>query len=868
VNRLLAIIVTLTPLLAATPAGPQVPESVVSDTVYNAIHPTLFFSQSEVPALQAKVVDGGLDDLAYQFIRDRVHNHYATQTPMEMLEEAYGLAEVINAALVSHFEVPTDTLARSIGRSLTLAIADSFAVDNDAWGSSLRLRNLAIGYDMLLGDATEAQRQRVLDEIVEYLLYMVGNVNYDIWHHRPYVSNKTAMVASAMGLAAIGLRAELGSAMSSTALGAVEDYIADWEAAHLELDGAYREGVLYGLWSMRNLIYYFEARRRYDGLDHSAKPAIRNMAEWLVYELDPRGVGSINNLQDCTDFFRPLARHTTYFDWAATRWNSELAGYLALHGPGAFGVDMGDDADKAGTVLWGQPPTVIDPGETLPSSRIWTERGLYYHRTGWPFLFDSDDVVFSFYSGKFHGGHAQEDQNQFTLTGYGDRLVIDHGAGNPAKESEAHNLVLIDGAGQHNAGNSIGTDGRIDRYLVGDYFDFLVGDATQAYRTYSPYNENGVPYPGTIWDWGYEGANPVNYALRTAVTVHEAQTRPFFVIADDIEKDGSVHEYEWRLHTSEEHSVLANSAAVQIEGGSGALDVLVVNPCPDSVVAGVSYFDNGAEDENSQVISLTTTAVDPRFVMILLPRPAAESPPSVSTTRSATGTSTAIDWGNGYSDLVMTAANDCGAGANAASGAGVQLSQVVSDARLAVVRMFSSSVTQYLMVDGTTLWCGGIERVRVDDGPATVSKSQNFIFVDRIDAEFSVYSPEDIEVYYHDILVPTTRSGDYLVFDTASSVERETPRAGAIGVRAFPNPFNPDVRISLRATRPVEASVDIYDVAGRHVAAVWDGLLRAGENRIAWDGTDDNGTSLSSGVYFLRVAAGGEVHTTKLTLVK
>ena len=71
---------------------------------------------------------------------------------------------------------------------------------------------------------------------------------------------------------------------------------------------------------------------------------------------------------------------------------------------------------------------------------------------------------------------------------------------------------------------------------------------------------------------------------------------------------------------------------------------------------------------------------------------------------------------------------------------------------MAVVRMLSASVVQYLMVDGTTLWYAGIERVRIDDAPATVSKSADAIFVDRMDAEFSIHSPEDLDVYYHDML--------------------------------------------------------------------------------------------------------------------
>jgi hypothetical protein len=863
-HRLAATIIALAvfaPAALMLPAAPALSDgTAVSDSAYAATHPDLIFSVADIPALYAKVRDGGIDDQAYQFIRNRVDNVYSGLSPTQLLEDDYGLEQFLNLGVAGYLESPYDTAALNTGRQLTLLLADSFAVDTDPYASSLRLRNLVIGYDLFMSTATVEERTRVVDEVQSYVTFMLTSLDYELWHHRPYVSNKTAMIAAALGMAGVGLHAELGSASATAARAESDNFIQDWMSAQLEVEGCYREGLLYGLWSMRHLVYYFEARRRFDGYDYAQIPAIRNMADWLLYEIDPRGSGRTNNIQDCTDFFRPLARHNTYLDWARWRWGSESAEYLSLHGPGGFGVDMGDNSDKAATAIWGETAMATDPGTTLPASRLWTGRGLYYYRTGWPFLFDSDDVVFSFYSGVFHGGHAQEDQNQFTITGYGEKLVTDHGAGFPAKESEAHNIVLIDGMGQHNAGLSIGTDGRIDNYILGEHMDLVVGDATRAYTTYSPYNENGVPYPGIIWSWGHTGANPVNHALRTVMVMHEAETPPYFVIIDDIEKDGAVHEYEWRLHTAEENAVNADANPVVIAGDQGAMDVYVVNPCFDSLAAGVSYFDNGAEDDNSNVLSLTASAVvNPYFVTVLMPRSAYASAPTMSTTRWGSGTATTIDWSNGYSDLILTAANDCVAG-------GVPPAAVTTDAKLALARTFGTSVLRYLMVEGTSLWSGGIERVAIYDGPASVVRSANAAWVDRVDADFSIYAPQDIPVYYHVIEIPTVRVGDYLI--TVAPSAAVPPAGGPLQVRAFPNPFNPEVHISVTVAAAVDAVAEVYDVAGRRVARVWEGRTVAGENRISWAGRDNAGRAVPSGVYFLRVRAGTEERTTKLTILK
>jgi len=855
---------------AAVPGDRATAIDALSDTLYNAFHPRLLFDKDEIPGLYAKVRDGGQDDYAYLFIRNRVDYVYKFLATTDLLENDYGLEEIANLALATYLESPYDTTARDIGKALTLVIADSFEVDNDIYASSLRLRNLALGYDCFFADATVEERARVRDEVASYLTYMTTDINYIIWLYHPYVSNQTAMGSAAIGLAAIGLQNELDPALASAALDLADDYFHAWLDAQLDPQGAYREGLLYGLWSMRHLVYYFEARKRFDGYDYLQFPGIGQMEGWIAYELDPRGLGRVNNLQDCTDFFRPLARHTTYLDWAQSAWGSELAVYLFLHGPGPFGVDMGDNADKAGTVLWAQPLSAAAPESLLPPAKLWTGRGFYYYRTGWPFLFDSDDVVFSFYSGVFQGGHAQEDQNQFTLTAYGEKLVTDHGAGSIARQSEAHNMVFIDGAGQHNAGGSIGTDGVIADYLIGDYIDYLVGDATLAYTTYSPYNENGYPFPTSDWSWGHKGANPVNFALRKVVVVHEAETPPYFIIRDDIEKDGGVHAYEWRLHTQEDNAVDASSNPIHITGDTGSMEVFVVAPCFDSLAASVAYFDNFSEDDNSNLLSLTVNAVNPLFTTILLPRATSASPPAISESDTSGAAVTTIDWGNGYTD-VMVAGGVAGCPTPAASvyasGNASAVGSVATDAEIAVLRLYNGAMVRYLMANGTTLWYDGVEWAHLSNGPAGVSQSDAVIYFDRPDADFAIYSPSDLDVYYHKSRISTVRQGDYLLTAATSGAESDVRTPAGLSVRAYPNPFNPDVRVVLSTPAKTPATVDVYDVAGRRVASLWSGTLEPGETTLRWNAASQ-GASVASGVYFLRVETASGVRTVKLTILK
>jgi FlgD Ig-like domain/Heparinase II/III-like protein len=701
--------------------------------------------------------------------------------------------------------------------------------------------------------------------------YMTYDLNYDIWRWRPYVSNKTAMVASALGLAAICMQDEIDPSLTGAALARADQLYQAWRDTHLASDGAYREGTLYAAWSLRNLIYYFEARKRFDGYDYSADPMLRAVEHWFPYELDPRGGARLNNIQDQTDYFLPLARHTTYWDWAMSSWGSPIAAYVWQHAAGIYGHDMMDAADKCGTVLWHQPIGPVNPSTLLPASAVWEDRGLYYYRTGWPDGASSDDVVFSFYSGVFHGGHAQEDQNQFTLTAYGEKLVSDNGYGSEARQSEAHNMVLIDGNGQHNAGGSIGTDGHIDSYVLGDFADYLCGNATLAYSTHSPYNDTGVPYPWSNWTWGLTGANPVQRALRHVIAVHGNGIAPYFVIQDDIQKDDSAHHYDWCLHVPEDAGVdFSGGEAAHVTEGGAVLDVLALNPDVPSLARSVVPFDNQCEDPNTRRIMLSVDAVVPDFAFVLLPRRESDAAPSVARQTDLWGTKMTLSWGDGSTDVVFARGPASGSGTEAAAllDAGPCAGPITTDATLGVLRLSpGGAIEGYAFAGATVMICGAAAVVRIDDGPADFVYDGTRVHLGREDAKFHIRAQGVSEVVYRDEVVPTVQDGDYLTNAVPSAAGGRVPVA-RLDVRAYPNPFNPTVRITFLNPSHARTVVTIHDAAGRRVAVLASRVMEAGEQSLAWDGRDAQGHAAASGVYFLRVKAGRAAETIKLVRVR
>src|SRR5262249_43202724 len=158
-----------------------------------------------------------------------------------------------------------------------------------------------------------------------------------------------------------------------------------------------------------------------------ADPRIPRMLDWLCYELSPDGSARTNNLNDSGWNARPLAVHATLLEWAQTRYASGLARYLHDHIAGHWGWDPGPQSDRLAVALWNQSIAAVNPASVLPSGKVFADRGLYYYRSGWMTGATGDEVVFAFSSGKFYGGHAQEDRNQFTLAAYGQRFAVDCG---------------------------------------------------------------------------------------------------------------------------------------------------------------------------------------------------------------------------------------------------------------------------------------------------------------------------------------------------------------------------------------------------------------------------------------------------------
>ena len=123
-------------------------------------------------------------------------------------------------------------------------------------------------------------------------------------------------------------------------------------------------------------------------------------------------------------------------------------------------------------------------------------------------------------------------------------------------------------------------------------------------------------------------------------------------------------------------------------------------------------------------------------------------------------------------------------------------------------------------------------------------------------------------------LTKTSTPGDYAcitwtVTVTALTAVGDTPALPGLWVgNANPNPTPGVASIPFRTENEGTIDLAIYDVAGRRVSTLVRGAMPAGDHVSRWDGRDQHGRQVNSGVYFYRLVQNGRVASGRLTLVR
>ncbi|MCB2204510.1 Omp28-related outer membrane protein [bacterium] len=84
----------------------------------------------------------------------------------------------------------------------------------------------------------------------------------------------------------------------------------------------------------------------------------------------------------------------------------------------------------------------------------------------------------------------------------------------------------------------------------------------------------------------------------------------------------------------------------------------------------------------------------------------------------------------------------------------------------------------------------------------------------------------------------------------------------------YPNPFNPATTVAVEMAQEGPMTVEVYDMLGRRISTLADGNYSAGLHTFEWNGTDEQGVAVESGIYFARFTTAGFTQTRQMQMTK
>ena len=131
------------------------------------------------------------------------------------------------------------------------------------------------------------------------------------------------------------------------------------------------------------------------------------------------------------------------------------------------------------------------------------------------------------------------------------------------------------------------------------------------------------------------------------------------------------------------------------------------------------------------------------------------------------------------------------------------------------------------------------------------------------------YAGQDIYIAFrhHDVTDIFMMKLDDISVETAVSTDIEPVFATKLS-KNYPNPFNPTTTIAYSVKEAAPVKLEIYNIKGQKVRTLVNDVMTAGNHSVVWNGHDDNGKNVSSGVYFYRMTTPKFSATQKMLLMK
>lgn len=165
------------------------------------------------------------------------------------------------------------------------------------------------------------------------------------------------------------------------------------------------------------------------------------------------------------------------------------------------------------------------------------------------------------------------------------------------------------------------------------------------------------------------------------------------------------------------------------------------------------------------------------------------------------------------------------------------------------------SVTYVLLCAGVSVTDPGVVyRLRFQAGPAEGTTQLELL--------------EGTNFYNAGIIVSPLVTENAVVDIVSGTNTPPEPVETGLNLKTAPNPFNPQTVVSFDLPRPGVASLTIYATNGSKIITLMDDFLNSGLHRVPWNGRDQNGRTVASGIYRVRLEAVGLSEMRSVALIK
>ncbi len=170
---------------------------------------------------------------------------------------------------------------------------------------------------------------------------------------------------------------------------------------------------------------------------------------------------------------------------------------------------------------------------------------------------------------------------------------------------------------------------------------------------------------------------------------------------------------------------------------------------------------------------------------------------------------------------------------------------------------FGEYVYSCYFMDEQTIWVGGRFNMFIStNGGRSFAVYQNF------DTNI-----KDI-TFIDSTGFATGGNGSLYVYHPAVSNDEASVEVPILDFNCYPNPFNPETTISFNNPQNGRISLSIYNIKGQLVKTLLDEEIAVGTHSIVWNGTNEKGNSVTSGIYFTKITTTSTSLTKKMILLK